>query len=76
MVERLDLTFVKEFAGLEISDDGLVAPAIPQAACHIDEFFGDLVAQLVVGMRAAEVAAGSRIAEVVTAFQAARPPLM
>ena len=58
VVERLDLAFVKELAGLEIGNDGLVAPAIPQAAHHIDEFFRDLVAQLVVWMRAAEVAAG------------------
>ena len=58
MVERLDLALVKEFAGLEVSNDGLVAPAIPQAAHHIDEFFRDLVPQLVVRMRAAEVAAG------------------
>src|ERR1700684_2613332 len=59
VVERLDLALVKEFSGLEIGNDGVVAPAIPQAAYHVDEFFCGLVTQLVVWMRAAEVAAGA-----------------
>ncbi len=58
VVERADLALVKELAGLEVGNDGVVAPAIPQTAHHIDEFFRDLVAVLVVRMRAAEIAAG------------------
>ena len=77
MIERVDLGLVEEDAGLLVGDDRAVVPGVPQAAHHIDELAGDLVAQVVLGDSLAWLKLSAAVScELVTMFQAARPPLI
>ena len=76
VIECVHLGFVEEDAGRPVGDDGAVVPGVPEAPHHVDEFAGDLVAQVVLRKRSLLKFAAAALWELVTMFHAARPPEM
>ena len=76
VIEHMQLVGVEKDAVLDVADEGVVGPAVPQSRHHVVELARAAIALAVLHVIVSPKFSAASGFEVVTMFQPARPPLM